>query len=46
MVDEKLLLIRDSFMPAFLALETLLRKKLSEAGVIGSNKSSYEQKFL
>ncbi len=31
-LDEMLLPIRDSFTPAFLALETLLREKLSEAG--------------
>lgn len=31
-VDELLILIRDSFIPAFLALEKKLRKKLEEAG--------------
>lgn len=31
-IDEMLLLIRDSFTPAFIALEKLLREKLNEAG--------------
>lgn len=31
-IDEMLLLIRDSFMAAFIALEKLLREKLNEAG--------------
>lgn len=31
-IDEMLLLIRDSFTPAFIVLEKLLRKKLNEAG--------------
>lgn len=31
-VDELLILIRDSFIPAFLVLEKSLRKKLEEAG--------------
>ena len=31
-VDEMILLIRDSFIPAFVALEKTLREKLAEAG--------------
>lgn len=31
-IDETLSLIRDSFIPAFLALETTLRQKLAETG--------------
>ena len=31
-IDEMLLLIRDSFTPAFIALEKLLRKKADEIG--------------
>lgn len=31
-IDQMLLLIRDSFLPAFAALEAALRKKLEEAG--------------
>jgi hypothetical protein len=30
--DEMLLLIRDSFLPAFILLEETLKKKLEEAG--------------
>ena len=30
-IDEMLLLIRDSFTPAFIALEALLREKLNQA---------------
>ena len=31
-VDEMIILIRDSFIPAFIVLEEVLRKKLDEAG--------------
>lgn len=31
-VDEMIILIRDSFIPAFIVLEEILRKKLDEAG--------------